>query len=195
MNPSLPPRETDGRRQQSILTLALFLIIAAFVLMIDLKGVSTDEGYRLGILNGGRAYLLNHPPREFLAKEVLQANASSAYQPLYFLIQNAAMAIGQTQDGVFLKLVNIGFLWVALQGLLTLARTWRLLPQLFLLGVFCGNAYLFMHVLQIREYVLGLAFYIWSTWLVLQLAARPLRAPWRDSAWFAGYSLLLPLGL
>ena len=33
--------------------IACLLVIVTYVLMIDLKGINTDEGMRLAIINGG----------------------------------------------------------------------------------------------------------------------------------------------
>ncbi|MDI1248209.1 MAG: hypothetical protein PSV13_04920 [Lacunisphaera sp.] len=169
-----------------------FLIIATYVLLCDLKGVNTDEGLRLGIINGGQPFRHDTPPVPW--EDVLQTGKPFAYQPLYFLLQRTVMNVAQSHSEVLLKLVNIGFLWLSLQGLLALSVTWRLLPRLFLLGAFSFNAYLLMHVLQIREYILGVTFYIWSSWLVLQLLERKLQRIWWDTAWFTAYGLLLILG-
>lgn len=189
-------RAGEAQRTSSgmALTLACLVIIATYAMMIDLKGVSTDEGIRLGIINGGRPYVLNAPPTEVSWADVMKADAPFAYQPLYFLIQHTLMGVAQTHDVVFLRLLNLLFLWIALQGLLALSRDWRLLPRLFLVGAFSFNAYLLMHVLQIREYTAGVAFYVWSTWFVLRLDTRVLARPWADVGWFAGYGVLLVLG-
>lgn len=194
LEPHSPSGQAGRRRDQPLVTLVCFLVIAAYVLMCDLKGINTDEGLRLSIINAGQPYRLDPPTRGNDWEQVLAAGQPFAYQPLYFLIQHTVMGLAQSHSSVLLKLVNIGFLWLSLQGLLALSREWRLLPRLFLLGAFSFNAYLFMHVLQIREYILGVAFYIWSTWLVLRLVERKLSLGWADSAWFAAYGILLVLG-
>ena len=177
-----------------VLTVACLLILAAYALMIDLKGISTDEGIRLAIINGGQPFSLNAPAAPPTWAMVLKTGSPYAYQPLYYLMQNTLMRVAQSQNVVFFRLVNIAFLWVCLQGLLALSKTWRLGPRLFLLGVFSFNAYLFMHVLQIREYIVGVAFYIWSTWLVLGLNERKLGRAWADVCVFVSYGVLLTLG-
>ena len=191
---STPPPAHRSDRSRTALMLACVAIIAAYVMMIDLKGISTDEGIRVGIINGGRPYVLGVEPAQAGWGEVLATNWPYAYQPLYFLLQNTLMSVARTNDVVFLRLVNVGFLWVSLMGLVVLTREWRLTPRLFLLGIFGFNAYLIMHVLQIREYIAGVAFYIWSTWFVLRLDARPLGRTWADVGWFTAYGLLLATG-
>ncbi len=190
-SPAVRSGESHGH---PLLVAACFLVIATYVVLCDLKGVNTDEGIRLNIMNAGRPFLLNTPPAGPDWSKVLATGQPFAYQPLYFLIQHTVMCVARTQNDVILKLVNIGFLWLSLQGLLALSRDWRLPPRLFLVGVFSFNAYLFMHVLQIREYILGVAFYIWSTWLVLRLLERSLSRVWADIAWFAAYGFLLVFG-
>jgi len=170
------------------------LVIATYALMIDLKGISTDEGIRLAIINGGAAFGPSTSSHDASWSEVLKTSSPYAYQPLYFLIQNSLMRMAQTSNALFFRGVNIFALWICLLGLLALSRSWRLLPRLFMIGVFSFNAYLFMHVLQIREYIVGVAFYIWSTWLVLHLDTRALRRPWADALWFAAYGVFLTLG-
>ncbi len=170
------------------------LIIGVFAWMIDLKGITTDEGFRLWIINGGQPALPSGLALDATWERVIAANAPYAYQPLYFLIQNGLMRLADTHSLLFFRSVNLVFLWVALQGLLALSRDWRPAARLFLLGLFSFNAYLFMHVLQIREYTAGVAFYIWTSWLVLRLDARRLERPWTDTAWFTAYGLALVVG-
>ncbi len=184
--PQLEPR--------TVLALVCFLVLAAYGLMIDLKGISSDEGIRLAIMNGGAVFPLHETSPHATWDAVLAANSPYAYQPLYFLLQNSLMRVAQTHDVVFLRLVNLFFLWVCLQGLLKLSAPWRLGPRVFLLLAFSFNAYLFMHVLQIREYVVGVAWYIWSTVFVLRLDERELGRKWADAGWFAAYGILLTLG-
>ncbi|MDB6079098.1 MAG: hypothetical protein JWO82_2845 [Akkermansiaceae bacterium] len=173
---------------------ACLAILATYVTLIDLKGISTDEGLRVGIINGGEPFLTVEPSPRATWDAVIAANSFSAYQPLYFLIQNSLMRLAGTHSAIFFRGVNIFFLSVVLAGLLALSAGWRLAPRLFLLGLFGFNAYLLMHVLQIREYIVGVAFYVWSTWLVLRLDRRPLGRAWADVAWFAAYGLLLTFG-
>ena len=187
-------KTTSQKTATRILTTACFLIIAIYMIMIDLKGITTDEGMRLGIMNGGAAYSLNEPEVTATWDQVIEANSHCAYQPFYFLMQNTLMRVTQTDNIVFLRSVNIGFLWLSLAGLLVLSKTWRLAPRLSLLGLFALNAYLFMHVLQVREYILGVTFYIWSTWLVLKLDRRPLTRPLADISLFSAYGILLVVG-
>lgn len=177
-----------------VLAAACLLIVAVYAGLANLKGIGTDEGFRLGIINGGKVFTAEVPGTDATWADVLRTNQPYAYQPLYFLVLNTVMRAGHTHDDFALKCVNVFFLWLALQGLLALARPWPLLPQLFLLGLFAGNAYLLMHVLQLREYIVAIAFYVWSTWLALHLDRRPLARAWADAGWFAAYGGLLALG-
>lgn len=182
------------RVTRSILFAACLVVLALYGAMINLKGISTDEGMRLAIVNGGAGYSPGVPAPAPTWSQVLQANRACAYQPLYFLLLNTLMRATASHDLTLFRSVNLGFLALCLLGLLTLSRAWAPVPRLFLLGLFSFNAYLFMHVLQIREYTAGLAFYIWSTWFVLRLDARGFGRPWADVAWFCGYGVLLTLG-
>lgn len=164
------------------------------IALLDLKGISTDEGFRLGIINGGKPAAVHPGPPWATWADVFAAVRPHAYQPAYYFFQNTLMRLAERQDLAFFRLVNVGFFVAALSGLLVLSRSWSVWPRCFLLGLFAFNAYLFMHVLQIREYIAGVALYIWSTWLVLKLDRRTLAHEWADFAWFAGYGLLLALG-
>lgn len=169
-------------------------VIGAHLVMIDLKGISTDEGIRLGIINGGRSFVTPAPLPLPGYDEVLATLRPYAYQPAYYLLQNTLMRLTGRQDLLLFRLVNVFFLGVCLLGLLVLSRTWTPASRVFLVGLFAGNAYLIMHVLQIREYIAAVAFYIWSTWLVLRLDHRHLAREWTDIGWFLLYGLLLTFG-
>lgn len=192
MRLALPP---SASRLLPLLPLALCVAaIFAHLAMINLKGISTDEGIRLGIINGGHSYTPTPAAPWPGYPEVLHTLSPYAYQPAYYLLQNTLMRLAGRQDLLFFRLINVAFLAVCLSGLLVLTRAWTPGPRAFLIGLFGFNAYLIMHVLQIREYIVGVAFYIWSTWLVLQLDRRELAREWPDIGWFLGYGLLLTLG-
>lgn len=179
---------------RAVLLLTSLLVIAVYALLLDLKGISTDEGFRLWIIHGGQSLARGEPAADASWARVLAAIHVYAYQPLYFLIQNSLMRMLHLEGLTFFRSVNLAFLSLALLGLLVLSRSWRLLPRLFLLGVFSFNAFLFMHVLQIREYIAGVAFYIWSACVVLELDRREQAGPGANVAWFAGYGALLTTG-
>lgn len=159
-------------------------------LMLDLKGISTDEGFRLWITNGGQPRALGARPNASW-EQVLAAVDPYAYQPGFYLLQNTLMRAAERQDLNFFRLTNLAFFTLCLWGLLQLSRTWAVWPRAFLIGLFAFNAYLIMHVLQIREYIVATAFYVWSTHLVLALDRRKLEREWTDIAWFVAYGLLL----
>lgn len=174
--------------------LLCLIALAAVVEMIDLKGISTDEGIRLGIVNGGRPFGPGptQPPPTY--GEVLETISPYAYQPAYYLLLNSLMRVFERHDLNFFRCVNVGFLALCLLGLLRLTEKWENWPRAFLIALFAFNAYLIMHVLQIREYLAALAFYIWSTRLTLALDQRSLADEWRDLGWFVAYGLLLCAG-
>ncbi len=177
-----------------LLGLAGLAIIALYASILHLKPISTDEGFRLWIIHGGQTLERGQPDPHATWGEVLAANKSNAYQPLFFLILNSLMRVLHADSLAFFRSVNLVFLALALAGLLQLTRAWRLTPRLFLLGVFSLNAFLFMHVTQIREYIAGVAFYIWSTWIVLEIDRREQEDRGAGPAWFAGYGVLLTAG-
>lgn len=185
---------TLDRPLRLALQLCCLLVVGVYAWMMDLNGITTDEGFRLWIVNGGQPASAQGPSPDATWPRVLAANAPYAHQPLYFLLQNTVMHLAGRQDLLFFRGVNLVFLWVALQGLLALSRGWRPAARFFLLGLFSFNAFLFMHALQIREYLAGVAFYVWISWLVLRLDARRLERPRADAAWFALYGLALAVG-
>ena len=193
MKSSVPSRPA-ALRSETVLSLACCLVVGVYGLMIDLKGISNDEAFRLYIMNGGLGYGLNAPAAYSSWRGVLDAISPYAYQPLYFLLHNTVMSVAHRHNLVLLRLVNIFFLWVSLQGLIALSSSWRLVPRLFLLGVFSCNAYLLMHVLEIREYIVSIAFYIWSSWLVLRLDEGTRRETGPRLPWFLAYGVVLALG-
>lgn len=190
-----PAVSSAASRTLRILPLLLCLAaLGAHLWLIDLKGISTDEGIRLAIINGGQPCRPGPVPDSATWDAVLDTISPYAYQPAYYLLQNTLMRLADRQDLRFFRGVNIGFLALALLGLLTLSRQWAPWPRAFLIGLFAFNAYLIMHVLQIREYIGAVALYIWGSWLVLRLDRRVLQSEWRDIAWFAAYGLMLTLG-
>jgi hypothetical protein len=188
------PEATDkNSRTPWPLHALVFVALVVIALMCDLKGIDNDEGLRVGIINGGHSYVRDAPPTGPRWSDVLQASRGWAHQPLYFLLQNTVLGVAHSQSEVLLKLVNVVLLGLCLQGLLLMSVSWRTTPRVFLLLTFAFNAFLIMHVLQIREYILGVAFYVWTTWLTLRLDALPLRRLRADFAWFVLYAVLLTL--
>lgn len=190
----MPPPSAVRRLFRLLPVLIVLATLAVHLDMMDLKGISTDEGMRLAIISGNRARQPAPVQTWGTWNDVLTIIAPSAYQPAYYLLLNTLMRASERQDLSFFRLINIGFLAVALLGLLVLSRSWDPWPRSFLVGLFAANAYLFMHVLQIREYIAGVALYIWGTWLVLQLDRRTLAREWCDVAWFGAYGALLTFG-
>lgn len=177
-----------------LLWAACVLIIAVYAALINLKGIGTDEGLRMAIVNGNLPYGPGLPAPPPTWTMVMRTIDFTSYQPLYYLLLNSLMRLARSHDVVFFRAINLAFLLVALRGLVALSAQWRLPPRLFLLGLFSFNAYLFMHVLQVREYMAGVTFYVWSTWLVLYLEQRSMGRPWPDVAWFSVYGVVLALG-
>ncbi len=179
---------------QTALGVACLAVIALYASLLDLKPISTDEGFRLWIIHGGQTLDCGQADPHANWGQVLTAYRASAYQPLFYLILNSLMRVLHADSLQFFRSVNLAFFGLALAGLLQLSRSWRFTPRLFLLGVFSLNAFLFMHVTQIREYIAGVAFYIWSSWVVLELDRREQEAGGGGGAWFAGYGVLLTTG-
>ncbi len=58
------PREQSPSRPgatRAVLAVLCLLIAAVYGGFADLKGIGTDEGFRLGIINGGREFTADEP--------------------------------------------------------------------------------------------------------------------------------------
>ena len=93
-------------RDQHGPVLAMLTIALLYLLMIDLKGIWTDEGFRFGITNGGRLFLA--PNSGFTASfaEVLSALNTANHQPLYFLLMNFLSKITHSHNIILFRLIN-----------------------------------------------------------------------------------------
>jgi hypothetical protein len=149
--------------------------VAIFVLFSDLKGIWTDEGARLAIMNGNRLFSARQDTSIASSGEVLKAVQTSNYQPLYYLLQNSVIRIAKSHNFVLLRSVNIAFLGGGIALLIFLSRRWPLLPRVVLILGTVLNGYLMMHVLQIREYSLGCLFLLLVYLFAYSLFERGLR--------------------
>jgi len=118
-------------RDQHGPALAMLTIALLYLLMIDLKGIWTDEGWRFGIMNGGRLFLV--PNSGFTASfaEVLSALNGTNYQPLYFLLMNLFSKITHSHNTVLFKMMNIVFILCSQFILLSIIRDWRITSKIY----------------------------------------------------------------
>jgi hypothetical protein len=151
------------------LVLAMLTIALFYLLMIDLKGIWTDEGWRFGIMNGGRLFLA--PNSGFTASfaEVLSALNTTNYQPLYFLLMNSLSKITQSHNIILFRMINILFLLCSQFAVLSIIREWRITTKIYAMTIFTVNGYMFMHILQVREYPLGILFLLCVIKLTLMI--------------------------
>src|SRR5690349_9988779 len=77
--------------------------IIIYFLFSDLKGISTDEGIRLGVMNGNMPFSSRVGTETASWSDVIRANGTTNYQPLYYLIQNALIRIANSHNFVLLK--------------------------------------------------------------------------------------------
>ncbi len=193
-----PSGSTNGYRiGWKISGYTLFVILAIFIVylsVIDIKGVWTDETLRLGVMNGGQQFTSDGVGTSADLEAVARQIAFYPHQPLYFLLQNVVMRITQSHDAVVLRMVNVIFLFAGLVGILAFVKRWRPIPQIVALSVFAFNSYLMMHVMQIREYTLGITVMIWTSYFALRLFRLDLRSIPTALPWFVGYGLLLCIG-
>ena len=147
-----------------MLTIALF-----YLLMIDLKGIWTDEGFRFGIMNGGRLFLA--PNSGFTASfaEVLSGLKGANHQPLYFLLMNFLSKITHSHNAILFRMINIVFLLCSQFVILNIIKNWRVTSKIYAMTIFAMNGYMFMHVLQVREYALGILFLLCVIKLTLMI--------------------------
>ena len=156
-------------RDQHGPVLAMLTIALLYLLMIDLKGIWTDEGFRFGMMNGGRLFL---PPNSGFAAsfaEVLSALKGANHQPLYFLLMNFLSKIAHSHNIILFRMINIVFILCSQFIILRITKDWRAPSKIYLLTVFAVNGYMFMHVLQVREYPLGILFLLCVMKLTLMI--------------------------
>ena len=95
---------TAAKNPSAWLFPAVCLLIAGLYLALaNLKGIDNDEGFRLGIINGGQVYSAAVPGTNATWSDVIHTNAPYAYQPLYFLLLNSVMRVGHTHNEFVLK--------------------------------------------------------------------------------------------
>jgi hypothetical protein len=147
----------------------MLAIALLYLLMIDLKGIWTDEGHRFGMMNGGRLFLA--PNSGFAASftEVLSALSAANHQPLYFLLMNFFSKITHSHNIILFRMMNILFMLCSQFMLLLIIRDWRTTSKIYAVAVFTVNGYMFMHVLQVREYTLGILFLLCVIKLTLMI--------------------------
>jgi hypothetical protein len=146
-------------------------------LLSDLKGISSDEGLRLLTMNGGQLFQGDRSGTTASLKDVMMAVRDTNYQPLYYLLQNRVMMVARSTDPVLLRTVNILFAAALLGGTACLARRWPPVAALYLVGTVAFSGYFAMHVLQIREYTLGLLFLLLIYFYSCRLVQRSERTP------------------
>jgi hypothetical protein len=156
-------------RDQHGPVLAMVTIALLYLLMIDLKGIWTDEGFRFGMMNGGRLFLA--PNSGFTASfaEVLSALNIANHQPLYFVFMSFLSKITHSHNIILFRMINIVLLLCSLLVILRIARNWRMISKIYAMMVFAVNGYMFMHVLQVREYALGILFLLCIIKLTLMI--------------------------
>lgn len=170
-------------------------IALLYVVAIDLKGIWTDEGIRYSVMSGGLTWAEYNVRGSFAGfADVLRAVGHSLFQPLYHLLANALLRLTGSHSELLLRGLNIVLLVAALKGLLRLFRREPPAVRLFALAIFGLNGFLFMHVLQVREYTLYLALFIWSSCFAFDLVELPEAPSWRRS-WptIVAYGLLAAL--
>jgi hypothetical protein len=183
-------------RERYILYALLFLIGFVYLVSFDLKGIWTDEGLRLQLMNGNRQWQRQMMSPEFAPpSEVLQAVAPYAYQPFYYLLGNALFRLGNTDSDILIRGINILFLFLSLAGLHRFARDWDWRVRIFLILTYALNGYMMLHVMQVREYPLYQAILIWSSAIFFDLLETPFDAPSRRFWRLLGlYVFLVVLG-
>jgi hypothetical protein len=172
--------------------LVTFACVVLYFVFSDLKGIWTDEGIRLAAINGNRLFEGDSVGTAADLPGVWAALSTTNYQPLYYILQNLIMQISKSRDLVLLKSVNILLLLGCILVTLRMTRTWPLLARWYLAVTTFFSGYLLMHVLQVREYMLGLLFLALVYSFTFQLLQRELREPaaW-NPALYAAYGALV----
>jgi hypothetical protein len=185
----------DTKKYNYLVLFLLWSIAILYILAIDLKGVWTDEGMRFILLSGGKTWQQFNQSGSFgSSSDVLNAVGPAAYQPLFYLVDNAVIRIARSHSDLLLRLVNVLWLVFSLQGLLRLFRGYNELTRLSAVIIFALNGFMIMHVMQIREYPMYVAFLIWSSCVLFELldkAEQPSFGKWWPK--LLGYGALVAL--
>ena len=187
---------TESSASRKRVVLAFWFIAIIYVLSIDLKGVWTDEGNRYMLMAGGQTWeQYNHSGSFGSFPQVITAvRTMSLYVPLFYLIDNAVIRLAQSHSDLLLRLVNVLWLLLGLQGLLRFFRNYSESTRFFAMAVFALNGYMLMHVMQIREYPMYLALLIWSSCFLFELLELASDVPWRRRVpTLVGYGVLMGL--
>ena len=173
-SPVMPTRRDDRR-----IAVTLWLIAILYLLVIDRKGIWTDEGYRYLLFAGGQTwgeFSRSHSFGPWSA--VLKAVGHTPYQPLFYIIANTIIRVAGSFSAVMLRAINILWLLCGALGLVRFFRTYSMRTRVFAVVIYALNGYMMMHVMEIREYPMTLAFMIWSGCLCFELLELPASAPW-----------------
>ena len=190
-----PSEPDESSASQQRIVLALWFIAILYLLSIDLKGAWTDEGYRYILLSGGQSWgEANQGSFGSFSDVITAVLRSSQYVPLFYLIDNAVIRIAKSHSDLLLRMVNLLWVMLSLQGLLRLFRNYSESTRLFAMSLFALNGFTLMHVMQIREYPLYLAMQIWSSCLLMEVLELPPNVA-RRKGWplLAGYGGLMGL--
>jgi len=95
---------------------------------------------------------------------------------------------------LLLRVVNVLWLLLGLQGLLRFFRNYAEATRFFALAIFALNGFLMMNVMQVREYPLYLTLLIWSSCLLFEILELAVDAS-RRHRWslLIGYGVLMGL--
>ncbi|MCA2968825.1 MAG: hypothetical protein INH43_09935 [Acidobacteriaceae bacterium] len=169
---------TNSHKEKYFLSCLFFAIGFLYLISFDLKGIWTDEGLRIQLMNGNRHWQEQMISPDFATyEEVLRAIAPFPYQPFYYLLGNSLFRLGNTDSEVVVRGINVLFLFLSMMGLRRFARTWDWRTRLFLLLVYALNGYMMMHIMQVREYPLYQAILIWSSAVFFDLLETPIHSP------------------
>lgn len=157
---SIPaPTSLLDRCRTAILWGSICICVCLYFLFSDLRGISTDEGIRLLVINGNRLFSTDYLGTPATTSEVLKSVFYyTGYQPMFYVIENWVMRLGESRDLVLLKSVNILIITACMVISLQMTKEWRFVPRLFLIVTTYFSSLMFMHVLHVREYPLGFLF-------------------------------------
>ncbi len=185
----------ESSASQRRIVLSVWCIAILYILSIDLKGAWTDEGNRYILLSGGQSWgEANRGSFGSFSDVITAVLNGSQYVPLFYLIDNAVIRVAKSHSDLLLRMVNLLWLMLGLQGLLRLFRNYSEATRFFAISIFALNGFTLMHVMQIREYPLYLALQIWSSCLLMEILELPPDVA-RRKRWplLAGYGALMGL--
>jgi hypothetical protein len=187
-----PANRAAGRSRSIVLWASICICVCLYFLLSDLRGISTDEAQRLLAINGNRLFSSEYAGTPATTRDALKAVAVyTSYRPMFYVVENWVMRIAQSHNLVLLKTFNILVIAACMTVCLQMTKDWFFSSRLFLILTTYFSSLMFMHVLQLREYPLGLFFLATVYFTSEGLMRRRRRSFAVDTLPFGAFGLLI----